>query len=58
MKTLKKIISYSVRGPHNPLKTKNFFLHQLKQARCQGAFLQKTHLPDVETREVKEVTGR
>lgn len=52
METL-KIISYSVRGPHNPAKRKKI-LHQLKQARCQVAFLQKTHLPDVEHEKLRK----
>ena len=52
MDTLKDI-SYNVKGLHNPIKRKKI-LHQLKQANCQIAYLQETHLPDGEHEKLKK----
>ena len=52
MNTL-KIISYNVEGLHNPVNRKKI-LHQLKQANCQVAFLQETHLSDLEHEKLKK----
>lgn len=42
-----KTISHNVKGLHSPVKRKKIML-QLKQAKCQIAFFQETHLSDVE----------
>lgn len=47
-----KIISYNVRGLHCPIKKKKI-LNQLRQMNCQIAFLQETHLSDVEHEKLK-----
>ena len=47
-----KIISYNVRGLHSPIKRKKI-LNQLRQIGCQIAFLQETHLPDLEHEKLK-----
>lgn len=47
-----KIISYNVRGLRGPIKKKKI-LKQLKQFNCQIAFLQETHLSDVEHEKLK-----
>ena len=52
-----KVISHNVKGLHNPIKRKKI-LHQLKQANCQIAYLQETHLPDGEHEKFKKVMGR
>lgn len=41
-----------VRGLHSPIKRKKV-LNQLRQTGCQIAFLQETHLPDMEHDELK-----
>lgn len=46
------IISYNVKGLHNPIKRKKI-LKQLKQKGCHIAFLQETHLSDVEHEKLK-----
>lgn len=48
-----KVISYKVKGLHNPIKRKKI-LHQLKQVNCQIAYLQETHLPDGEHEKLKK----
>lgn len=52
-----KIISYNVKGLHSPVKTKKI-LYQLKRANCQIAFLQETHLPDLEHVKLKLKNGQ
>ena len=42
-----------MKGFHSPVKRKKI-LHQLKQANCQIAFLQETHLSDVEHEKLKK----
>ncbi len=51
MNTL-KVISYNVKGLHNPIKKKKI-LHQLRQVNCQIAFLQETRLSDAEHEKLK-----
>jgi len=46
-------ISYNVNGLHSALKRKKI-LRQLRQSQCQIAFLQKTHLSDVEHEKLKK----
>lgn len=48
-----KVISYNVKGLHSPIKRKKI-LHQLKRADCQIAFLQETHLSDLEHEKFKK----
>lgn len=42
-----KVVSYNVKGLHNPIKRKKI-LNQLKQMKCDIAFLQETHLSKIE----------
>ncbi len=51
MNTL-KVISYNVKGLHNPIK-KTKILRQLRQVNCQIAFLQETHPSDAEHEKLK-----
>lgn len=48
-----KIITYNVNGLHNPVKKKKI-LQQLKQLKCQVAFLQETHLSEMEHEKLKK----
>ena len=48
-----KVLSYNVKGLHNPIKRKKV-LNQLKQYKCQIAFLQETHLSDTEHEKLKK----
>lgn len=48
-----KVISYNVKGLHSPIKKKKI-LNQLKRANCQIAFLQETHLSDIEHEKLKK----
>lgn len=48
-----KVLSYNVRGLHSPMKRKKI-LNQLKHYKCQIAFLQETHLSDVEHEKLKK----
>lgn len=48
-----KVISYNVKGLHNPIKREKI-LRQLKQVNCQIAYLQETHLPDGEHEKLKK----
>lgn len=50
---LLKIISYNVKGLHNPMKRKKI-LNQLKQYKCQIALLQETHLSDIKHEKLKK----
>lgn len=47
------IISYNVKGLHNPVKRKKI-LHQLKRLNCHIAFLQETHLSDTEHEKLRK----
>lgn len=46
-----------MKGRHNPVKKKKI-LHQLRQVSCQIAFLQETHLSDVEHQKLKKSHGQ
>ena len=48
-----KVISYNVKGLNSPMKRKKT-LNQLKGAHCQIAFLQETHLSDIEHDKLKK----
>ena len=48
-----KVLSYNVKGLNNPVKRKKI-LNQLKQYKCQIAFLQETHLSDAEHEKLKK----
>lgn len=52
MGTLKNL-SYNVKGLQSPVKRKKI-MHQLKQVNCQIAFLQESHLSDVEHEKLKK----
>lgn len=47
-----KVISYNVNGLHSPIKRKKI-LGQLKSFNCHIAFLQETHLSDIEHDKLK-----
>ena len=49
---LLKVISYNVKGLHSPIKRKKI-LNQLRRSNCQIAFLQETHLSEVEHEKLK-----
>lgn len=48
-----KVVSYNVKGLHSPIKRKKI-LNQLRKINCQIAFLQETHLPDIEHEKLKK----
>uniref|UniRef100_A0AAQ6AJ52 exodeoxyribonuclease III n=1 Tax=Amphiprion ocellaris TaxID=80972 RepID=A0AAQ6AJ52_AMPOC len=47
-----KVITYNVKGLHSPVKRKKI-LSQLKNENCHIAYLQETHLSDVEHDKLK-----
>lgn len=48
-----RVISYNVKGLHNPIKRKKI-LNQLKRDNCQIAFLQETHLSELEHEKLRK----